>query len=98
MRQDMLRELNANHPEYVVYVDEWSSWGDRNGGAQTAAFLSALREFMDSSYERVGVAEIGEPTSYVWGDAAKSYVLRSQSAIYLLKRKPPAAEAQLVVP
>jgi len=95
MREEMLRELDANRPEYVVYVDEWSSWGDRNGGAETASFLSALREFMDSSYERVGVAEIGETTSYVWGDAAKSYVPRSPSAIYVLKRRPTAAAAEL---
>jgi hypothetical protein len=98
MRQQMLRELNANHPEYVVYVDEWSSWGDRNGGAQTAAFLSALQAFMDSLYERVGVAEIGGTTNYVWGDAAKSYLPRSPSAIYVLKRKQPRAAAQLLVP
>jgi hypothetical protein len=95
MRQGMLRELSANHPEYVVYVDEWSSWGDRNGGAQTAAFLSALRQFMDSLYERVGVAEIGETNAYVWGDAAKSYVPRSASAIYVLKRKQVTAATKL---
>jgi hypothetical protein len=93
MRQEMLRELDVNHPEYVVYVDEWSSWGDRNGGGQTAVFLSALGEFMDSQYERVGMAEIGEPTTYLWGDAAKSHVPHSSSVIYVLKRKPSAAAA-----
>jgi hypothetical protein len=93
MREEMIRELNANHPDYLVYVDEWSSWGDRNGGGQTAVFLSALREFMDSLYERVGVADIGETTTYVWGDAARTYSPRSASAIYVLKRRQSVAEA-----
>jgi len=94
MRQEMLRELDTNRPEYVVYVDEWSSWGDRNGGAQTAAFLSALQLFMNSSYERVGVAEIGGAKGHVWGDAARSYVPGSPSAIYVLKRTQATATSE----
>jgi len=101
MRQEMLTQLNANRPEYVIYVDVTESWGDRNGNPQTAAFLSALNEFMDREYARVGVAEIGSPAApaleFVWGDAAKTFLPQTDRVIYVLKRKqealvPPNAE------
>jgi hypothetical protein len=90
MRQEMLTQLNANRPEYIIYVDVTESWGDRNGDRQTAAFLSALNQFMDREYDKVGVAEIGiqgarEP-EFVWGDAAKTFLPQSDRVIYVLKR------------
>ena len=91
MREKMIRELETNRPEYLVYVDFWDSWGDRQGGPELAAFLSRLREFMDQGYERVGVADIGNMASDVWGDAAKSYQPHSSKVIYVLKRRQPAA-------
>jgi 4-amino-4-deoxy-L-arabinose transferase-like glycosyltransferase len=91
MRQQMMEELYANHPDFLVYVDVWDSWGDRNAGPQTTAFLSALRELMDRQYERVGVADIGDNpgkvASFVWGDAARGYQPRSAEVIYVLRRK-----------
>jgi hypothetical protein len=91
MREEMIRELETNRPEYVVYVDFWDSWGDRQGGPELAAFLSRLHEFMDQGYERVGVTDIGNMASDVWGDAAKSYQPHSSKVMYVLKRRQPAA-------
>jgi hypothetical protein len=91
MRQELVTQLDTNHPEYVIYVDVPESWGDRNGGPQTAAFLSALNEFMNRQYDKVGVAEIGEGAGrapeFVWGDAAKTYLPQSDKVIYVLRRK-----------
>ena len=91
MREEMIRELETNRPEYLVYVDVWESWGERQGGPELAAFLLRLREFMDHGYEKVGVLEIGNMTSDVWGDAAKSYLPHSSKVMYVLKRTQPAA-------
>jgi hypothetical protein len=87
MREEFLRELEASRPNYLVYVDVWDSWGDREGGPQLATFLSQLREYMDEHYEKVGVADIAESTVYVWDDAARNYPPRSSNAVYVLKRK-----------
>ena len=84
MRQEMIHELYANRPDYVIYVDEWGSWGDRDGGPQTEAFLSELDDFMDSQYEKVGIAD---GSRYVWGDAVKDYVASAPNVIWVLKRK-----------
>jgi hypothetical protein len=87
MRDDMMRELEANRPLYVVYVDVWDDWGPRDGGPQLASFLPRLRDFMDRSYEIVGVADIGDQTQYAWDAAAPNYRPSSSKAIYVLRRK-----------
>jgi 4-amino-4-deoxy-L-arabinose transferase-like glycosyltransferase len=87
MRDQMMRELQVNRPLYVVYVDVWDDWGPPEGGPQLAEFLPRLRAFMDESYEVVGLADIGEPTRYVWGAAAQNYRPASSKVIYVLKRK-----------
>jgi 4-amino-4-deoxy-L-arabinose transferase-like glycosyltransferase len=87
MRDEMMSELEANRPLYVVYVDVWDDWGPREGGPQLAEFLPRLREFMNRSYEVVGVADIDESTRYVWDAAAQNYRPHSSKAIYVLRRK-----------
>jgi hypothetical protein len=87
MQDQMLRELRQNHPQYLIYVDVWDSWGDRSHAPEASGFLNALNDFMNSQYERVGVADIGPATQYVWGEKALTYVPRSTKAIYVLKRR-----------
>jgi len=87
MREEMMHELQANRPDYLVYVDVWDSWGERSGVTQVASFLAWLQGYSDENYERVGVADIGEQPLYVWGAAAKSYVAHSSKVIYVLKKK-----------
>jgi 4-amino-4-deoxy-L-arabinose transferase-like glycosyltransferase len=94
MREEMMRELEANRPDYLVYVDVWDSWGDREGVPQAAAFLARLQQYRNENYEPVGVADIleqpqGEQTRYVWGEAAKTYGAQSAKVIDVLKRKQP---------
>jgi len=87
MREEMMRELEENRPDYLVYVDVWDSWGDRSGGPLLADFLARLQEYRNQNFERVGIVDIGEPTDYLWDDAAKTYVPNSSKVIYLFKRK-----------
>jgi len=87
MQEQMLRELKENQPEYLVYVDVWDSWGDRSRAAESAAFLKSLNDFMNSQYEKVGIADLGPATKYVWGDAVRAYVPESSRIIYVLKRR-----------
>jgi 4-amino-4-deoxy-L-arabinose transferase-like glycosyltransferase len=91
MREEFMRELEANRPDYLVYVDDEDSWGERDGVPQAAAFLAWLEEYR-KHFERVGVADIqdaiqGQLVEYAWGDAAKTYVPQSAQVIYVLKRK-----------
>jgi hypothetical protein len=91
MREEFLRQLQTNKPEYLVYVDVWNSWGEREGVPQVAPFLERLRRYMNDGYEKEGVADIGVTTQYVWGDTARTYTPRSSEAIYVLRRRPQVA-------
>ncbi len=87
MRAEFMRELEQNHPEFLVYVDIWDSWGEREGSPQAAGFLTWLQDYMNENYERVGVADLAETAEYIWGVPAESYVPKSSKVIYVLKRK-----------
>lgn len=87
MRAEMMDELETNHPDYLIYVDTWDSWGEREGAPQAADFLAWLKTYMGERFEQVGVADIGDPTQYVWGEAAKTYHPESSKVIYVLKRR-----------
>jgi len=87
MRRQMMQELAANQPAYVVYVDVWDDWGGPEGGPELQEFLPQLHAFMDRSYEVVGLADIGAETPYVWGADAQNYRPSSSKVIYVLKRK-----------
>jgi 4-amino-4-deoxy-L-arabinose transferase-like glycosyltransferase len=86
MREEFLNELKTNRPEYVVYVDVWDSWGERNV-AQAEPFLAQLQKYMDNGFMREGVADIGVTTHYTWGPAAQDYRPHSSRVVYVLRRK-----------
>lgn len=87
MRQQFQQELEVNRPEYVVYVDVEDSWGERRDVPGAAGFLTWIEEFKDRNYERVGVVDVGAPSRFVWGDAARNFAPEGTGAIYVLKRK-----------
>ena len=60
MRDEFLREIETNRPKFLVYVDAWDSWGEREGTGQAQPFLDELRKLMNG-YERAGVIDIGSP-------------------------------------
>jgi hypothetical protein len=90
MQQELIREVEASRPEYLVYVDVAESWGERDRAPQASAFLSWLHEYTRANYETYGVARLGDTASaYLWGDAAKNHTPDPVPAIYVLKRKCP---------
>jgi len=90
MREEFIHDLETNKPEYLVYVDVWGSWGEREGVLQAAPFLARLQKYMNDGFEKDGVADMGATTQYVWGEAARTYVPRSSSVIWVLRRRPQA--------
>jgi len=86
MREEMVRQLDTNRAEYVVYVDVLDSWGDHSG-PQPAAFLAQLHAFLIRQYEMVGVVEIAARDRYLWSAEARDYQPSGAAAIYVFKRK-----------
>jgi hypothetical protein len=88
MQQELIKEVETNRPEYLIYADVEESWGEeRDRAPQASAFLAWLREYTRTYYETDGVAEVGLSAKDVWGEAAKNYRAANTQAIYVLKRK-----------
>lgn len=72
MQREMIREIEASDPRFVVFVRFWYSWLPRPESDQTI-----FRWFEDyqQRFDRVGVVEILSPgqTRYLWGEAAAAY-------------------------
>jgi general stress protein CsbA len=72
MQREMIREIEASDPRFVVFVRFWYSWLPRPESDQTI-----FRWFEDyqQRFDRVGVVDILSPgqTRYLWGEAAAAY-------------------------
>lgn len=84
MQHEMAKEVEQNHPEYVVMVKVAGSWGVRPESEKW--FLGWSQDYVKAHYELVGVAdEVSPQTRYVWGDAAKDYKEESESSVEIFK-------------
>jgi 4-amino-4-deoxy-L-arabinose transferase-like glycosyltransferase len=85
MQKEMIADIEAARPEFVVFVNVPESFG-RLPSSETL-ILSWAGAYLQAQYDLVGTADILDETEYVWGDAAKSYRPRSHSFIQIFKRK-----------
>jgi hypothetical protein len=84
MQRQMIAEVEAAAPRFVVLVNASSSWGVRPDSDRT---LFRWWERYARSYARVALVDIlDEGTTYVWGAAAASSVPRSLVWIAVLER------------
>jgi len=88
MQKQMIGEIEANRPAYLVYVNDPASWLTTMGSSRIAPFLDWANPYVKSHYEKVGLVELAEPESrYVWGDQARSTRPQAQYQISIFKRK-----------
>ena len=86
MQRDMIRELEAARPTYLVFVNLRASW------LATPASDGTLARWFDRywrDFDRVGVADIvsRDVTRYVWDDAARDYTPQSAVWLAVFRRK-----------
>jgi hypothetical protein len=84
MQKEMIAEIEAARPEFVVLVNVPMSVG-RLSHSETL-MLSWADAYLRSQYEKVGTVDMNDPTDYVWDDAAMNYRPRSRSFINVFKR------------
>ncbi len=85
MQKEMIAEIEAARPEFVIFVSVPESVG-RLPGSKRLIF-SWADSYLPTHYERIGVVDMNDPSDYVWGDAAKAYRRQSPLFIDVLKRK-----------
>ncbi|MFZ0914618.1 MAG: glycosyltransferase family 39 protein [Candidatus Korobacteraceae bacterium] len=85
MQKEMIAEIEAVRPEFVVFVNVPLSFGRLTGSE--ALIFSWTDSYVHSQYEKIGVVDMNQPTEYIWGSAAQAYQPRSRSFIDVFRRK-----------
>jgi 4-amino-4-deoxy-L-arabinose transferase-like glycosyltransferase len=88
MQRQMIGEIEAAHPRFVVLVNASASWNVRPQSDRTV-FEWWARYAND--FDRVGFVDIvsDRPTTYVWGADAAAYVPKSLVWVAVFERKHP---------
>jgi hypothetical protein len=89
MQQDMIRQIEAASPRYLVYVNVEVSWLMRRD-SYTEIF-EWFNKYQRASYDIAGIADIisAHTTVFAWGKDALNYSPRSSTWIAVFRRKPP---------
>jgi len=86
MQQQMISEIESVRPESLVWVNVNASWLPHEHSE--GLILSWAQKYVHDYYEMTGVAEIHiSQTDYRWGDDAKNYEPRSNSVVFVFKRR-----------
>jgi general stress protein CsbA len=90
MQAEMIREIEAGDPRFVVFVRVWSSWLIRPESDQT---IFRWFDEYQKRFERIGVIDILSPgqTRYLWGEAAAAYSPVTDRWIAVYERRGAAA-------
>ena len=61
MQKQMIQEVEASRPAYVVFVSFWGSWVVRPGSPQLSAFNPWMEQYVADGFEDVGLVELADP-------------------------------------
>ena len=87
MQAEMIREIEAAHPRYLVFVWIDASWLAAPDSDQ--GIVHWARDYVHACYDTVGVADIisSDETRMVWDEDAAGYEATSSNLVYTFRRK-----------
>jgi hypothetical protein len=85
MQKEMIAEIEAAQPEFLVFADMNVSWLIRPD-SNPLIFMWA-KDYMQQYYDLVGIADISANTQFRWGAEAQFYHPRSAYKMMVLRRK-----------
>jgi hypothetical protein len=89
MQQEMIHEVEAAQPEFLVFVGIQTSWLARPGSPQQLAFFTWAQRFITEHYELAGMVDIfSNGTQYRWGNEARQKRPGSPFFVEVFKKKP----------
>ena len=86
MQKQMIREIEAVQPEYIVFVNISASFG-RLPNSNKHIF-DWIDSYLPTHYDLVGIVDMLGYSNYVWGDAAKTYHPQSNQVVKVFRKKP----------
>lgn len=85
MQMEMINEIEAACPKYIIYVNVEFSWLEQEFSDKT--IFHWKDQYIELLYDKVGVIDIGYTTRYMWNDAAIGYKPMSRYFLSVFKRK-----------
>jgi len=87
MQREIIREIEASRPKFIVFVNVPGSWRVRPE-SETLVF-SWFQQYTGKYYKLVGIVDIVSPrfSEYRWGDDSIGYSPRSKAWIGIFERK-----------
>jgi len=87
MQDEMIREVEAARPKYLVHVGMSSSWAA--SGQPDMRMLVWMKDYVTKCYDRVGIVDVdvNGTSTFVWDDAVAPYQPRTQSLVVTYKRR-----------
>lgn len=92
MQDEMMAQIEAARPRYLVFVQETSSWNLTPRSDQR--ILGWAWRYASTGYRLVGLTDIlSDESRYVWGDQVQGYKPVSPCVIFVYERKSGAPAA-----
>ena len=90
MQRQMIRDIERNTPEWLVFVATPSSWARQPYSDRT--LLSWSKRYAEEHYRPAGLVELLSPdsTAYTWGDSVSVADTRTPNFVMVYRRKPGA--------
>lgn len=87
MQYQMIQEIEASRPEFLVFANMYSSWAP--GPNSNQMIYEWARKYIQDHYDLCGVVDVPMTKwNQRWGDAAKKYTPKAYSAVLVFNRKP----------
>jgi len=86
MQREMIREIEQASPKYLLFINIHTSW--LAYAESEKLILAWANDYARKYYELAGVVELWPPeANYIWGEAAKTYKIKSRLNILILERR-----------
>jgi hypothetical protein len=86
MQDEMMAQIEAAHPRFLVFVQETSSWNLTP--ASDRRIMDWAWRYVSTCYRLVGITDIlSDESRHVWGDQAREYRPASPYVIFVYERK-----------
>ncbi len=76
LRNEMMQEVREARPKFLVYVNDFHSWGSESGLKENREFVETVWDYGQHNYELVEEVAIEGDAQHLWGDHSCLYVFR----------------------
>jgi hypothetical protein len=76
MQDDMMRQIRAAQPRFLVYVSEVRSWGSNGQVQENQDLVDRTWAYAHNGYELVDEVALAEDREHMWGDHACLYIFQ----------------------